>query len=260
MGWKQWVAVGIALGLSAILYWGFDIIPPKQQALNKTRALNVEATNVEVLKREAKEQLTAFQQADLAAVELSLEQDSSQAVPLLKELSGKWYEFGYPAISGYYAQEVAKRESSGESWAIAGSTYAICAQRTDQEKVKQYCSQRAIQAFEKALSLDPDRTDYRLNLALVHVDNPPKDNPMKGILMLRDLNREQPDNVSVLNNLGRLAIQTGQYERALERLEHALSVDPENTLTICLLAETYTALNQQEKAEPFARQCAGASN
>ena len=126
--------------------------------------------------------------------------------------------------------------------------------------MKKYCAQNAVGSFERAISLNPDEPAHRLNLALVYTDLPPSDNPMRGILMLRDLNREYPEYVPVLNALGRLALQTGQIDRAVERLEQALNNEPENPDTHCLLAQAYQASGETDKASRFAERCKGVRN
>ena len=63
--------------------------------------------------------------------------------------------------------------------------------------------------------------------------------------MLLSLNEKYPDDVLVLNALARLAIKTGQWDRAQQRLELSDSLQPENTTTICLLADVYSQLNDQ---------------
>jgi predicted Zn-dependent protease len=62
---------------------------------------------------------------------------------------------------------------------------------------------------------------------------------MRGILMLRELNEALPNNVLVMNTLARLAIKTGQIDRAIQRLETSLGLEPDNQNTICLLATAY---------------------
>lgn len=42
-----------------------------------------------------------------------------------------------------------------------------------------------------------------------------------------------------MNTLARLAIKTGQIDRAIQRLETSLALEPENQSTICLLAAAY---------------------
>ena len=78
---------------------------------------------------------------------------------------------------------------------------------------------------------------------------------MKGILMLRDLIEKEPENVLVLSTLGRFAIQTGQFEKAIERLEKAISLDPKNNKANCLLAQAYQGVGNAEKAAEYANIC-----
>jgi Flp pilus assembly protein TadD len=139
---------------------------------------------------------------------------------------------------------------------VAGGTYfnGIAAAQ-DNALIRTYCADRAVKAFENAASLAPDQPDYRVNLALVYAENPPPDNPMKAVLMLRDLESKYPSAPSVYNALGRLAIKTAQWERAIERLEKARSLDPSNPNTPCLLAKAYEGAGNTAQAAEMARLC-----
>ena len=79
---------------------------------------------------------------------------------------------------------------------------------------------------------------------------------MKGIQMLLSLNDEYPNNVKVLNQLGRLAIQTNQWDRALKRLKAALAVEPNNRSTICMITKVYESLQEFSEAERYRKLCA----
>jgi Flp pilus assembly protein TadD len=138
---------------------------------------------------------------------------------------------------------------------MAGTTYAICVKNSQDEKVKSFCSKRAVKAFESAISLAPEKIEPRINLAICYVDNPSQDNPMQGILMLRELNTKYPQSVPVLNQLGKLALQTNQIEKALERLEAAIALEPENKNTICLLATAYKNAGDQVKSNEYQKKC-----
>jgi cytochrome c-type biogenesis protein CcmH/NrfG len=48
---------------------------------------------------------------------------------------------------------------------------------------------------------------------------------MKGIVMLREVLAEDPKNKEALFNLGMLSIQSGQFDKAVERFEELLAVD-----------------------------------
>lgn len=255
---SQIITIAASLILFLVLYLGFETIPPDMKNLEKSRLLNVESTSVTNLINDAQTKLTPQQTTVIEAINLDLNKvadDTSKRVTILKSLSGTWYEMGFPAISGNYAEEIANIEKSAESWSMAGTTYALCVKLSEDTKVKEFCSKRAVNAFEKTISLDPENIDARINLAICYVDSPAKDNPMQGIMMLRDLNTKYPKNVSILNQLAKLALQTNQIERALERLEASILIDPDNNNTICMLASAYESAGNKVKAEEYQKKC-----
>ena len=80
---------------------------------------------------------------------------------------------------------------------------------------------------------------------------PPKDNPMKGSLMLRELNTSHPNNINVLLQLGKLAMNTNQWEKAAQRFEQVLDIDSENMIATCLFGETYSKWAWQKRQKPI---------
>lgn len=247
----------LAVALLFALYWGCDRKPPQQEALERSRSLVVEATGIDVLEQEAKDNLTPAELAGITELEIAAEEAlaDSARVSVYKKLSGRWYELGYPVVAGYYAQQVAGLNNTEEAWSIAGTTYTIALQRAEEERIRSFATGRAVTSFENAISLNPDNPANQVNLALVYTENPPEENPMQGIQMLLELNKEYPDNVYILNNLGRLAIRTGQFERAVERLEKAISLSPDNSNSICLLAEAYEGAGDNARAAEFQERC-----
>ena len=253
----QLAVIGLGIGLFGILYFGFDTKPKKQEVVERSRTLASESTSADALIKDAKAELSAAQSNTILALEAELENmfSDSAKVKVFEQLSGRWFEFGHPSIAGVYAQQIAESANTEESWSIAATTYTICSQRSQKEKVRSFCSNRAVRAFENAISINPENVQHKVNLALCYAENPPKDNPMKGVTMLIGLNSEYPENVLVLNSLGRLAIKTGQFERAVQRLGQALAKSPDNTDTNCLLARAYQGLGDAEKTEQFRVKC-----
>jgi len=246
-----------AAGLFLLVYFTCSTKPPSQKAIEKSRAIKLEQTDISSLLAEARAHLETRDAAAILSLEAELEAatgDSARS-QTLKALSGRWYAIGEPALAGFYAEEAANLEGTGEAWGIAGTTYTLCAQGTQNDKIRSFCISRAVKAFESAISLAPEEFSHRLNLALVYADFPPPDDAMKGILLLRDLETKNPDNPSLLFHLGRLAIRTGQWERAIERLERATGLDPENQNAWCLLAQAYQQTGNREKASYCQAKC-----
>ncbi len=243
--------------LFAGLYFGGDTKPEAQKAVEQTRALSATSTSIESLLPAARQQLSV----DTSTMVMGLEKELRSAVTdttkveSLKKLAGIWYDAGRADISGYYAQEIANILNTEDAWAITGTTFMIGGRKASEKKIKDFCFENAKTAFENAISLNPANYTHKVNLALWFTENPPQANPMKGILMLRDLNQQAPENVLVLTTLGRLSIRTGQFAKAVERLENAVQLEPDNKKANCLLVEAYDGLNNKEKAAEYAAKC-----
>ncbi|MEO1262310.1 MAG: tetratricopeptide repeat protein [Bacteroidota bacterium] len=253
----QWAVISLAVALFFVMYFGCDTKPGKHKIIEKQRVENAESTNISSLLLAAKEDITTSDAPALMSLEMELESagDDSTKVETLKSLSSMWYRLGKPAIAGHYAEEIAMLENSENAWSIAGTTYSICVQRESEAKVKEYCTDHAISSLENASSLNPANPQHKINLALVYTESPPSDNPMKGILMLVEMNKQDPDNVSVLNQLGRLAIKTGQFDKAIERLGRAVELEPGNSMSNCLYGQALKEKGDQSQASVYLARC-----
>lgn len=257
MNKAQILIVFAGLVLFSTLYFGLDTKPDKQKSVERSRSLQGESTSFETLLEEAAEHLSPAQkiQADELEQQIKAAPDDAARIPLLKKLSGLWYGFNQLPIAGGFAEQVAELENVDSAWSVAGGTFFTGLMAATDPKIRQYCASHAVKAFESAASLAPEVVEHRVNLALVWAENPPPDNPMQAVLMLRDLESKHPENASVYNALGRLAIKTGQWQRATERLEKAWSLDKKNPNTPCLLAKAYEGAGNIAKATEYAQRC-----
>lgn len=245
MGKPQWIAAGAALALIALIYFGLDTKPRQFRQVEKTRQITLRSTDVRSLIMDARAAVHGPEANRILALERAHE-DNPEDTEVLKNLSAAWFALGQGAIAGHYAGEVARLEGTAEAWSIAGTTYSMALRQTEEEKVRRFSLEGGVEAFEKAISLEPEVVRHRLNLALLYTEFPPQENPMQGILMLVDLNREHPEDASVLFHLGRLAIKTNQAEKAVERLTRAAELRPDHAETWLLLA---SALEMSGDAE-----------
>jgi Flp pilus assembly protein TadD len=235
MGKAQWIALGAALAIMALLYFGLDTKPRQFRQVEMSRQISLRSTDVRSLLVDARAAVHGGDANRILALEKALEENGDD-VEVLRQLSSAWFALGQGAIAGHYATEVALREGSADAWSIAGTTYSLALRGAKEEKVRRFCLEGGVEAFEKAISLEADEVRHRINLALLYSEFPPENNPMQGILMLVDLHKQYPGEAAVLFHLGRLAIQTGQTEKAVERLQQAATLRPDHLETWLLLA------------------------
>jgi tetratricopeptide (TPR) repeat protein len=242
--------------LFGLIYFGLNTKPKAQRDLEMSRSATIEATGIQNIVMESKKTLTKDEMNVIEAMQTEFQNAASDSdkVEKAKNLASKWYEFGAPIVSGYYAEEIAKIENTKEAWSICGTTYSIGINNSKTEKNIQFAKGRAVKAFETAITLSDDNITDKINLALIYIDHP-DENPMQGIQMLLKLNESNPENVQVLNQLARLGIQTNQFDKAIQRLQKALSLEPENNNSICLIALAYEKSGQVDLAKEFQDKC-----
>ncbi len=257
---EQILYIAGAVVLVVILYFGFDTKPSSQQVLEKSRALTSQEFDIQSLEKEAVTGLKPEEKNYLETLESEVSNVNEDSVKsrLLKDLSHFWYSHQDDLLAGLYAKAVADVENTADSWSIAGASFATILQKKElDEKKLGFARDEAVACFENAISLEPKVVEYRINQALCYIEVPSQEMPMKGIQMLVGLATNFPDSPLPSFQLARLAVQTGQYERAAERIEQALALDPKNSRIACLGVEIYKALHQPDKVEKLNGVCAG---
>ena len=250
MSRHQLLTITIFVLIFAVLYFGCDKKSNEQKALEKSRAQNIELINIDRVRQEAEDMASPSVTVKVDQLKQQLENASLEEdkADYLKELASIWYRQGELLLSAWYAERVATLENTEETWSIAGTSYAIAAQNEVDPRRKEHAAKKSRMALENALSINPDNTDNRINLALSYVEVPMEGNPMKGILMLLELNEQYPENTAVMLQLARLSLQTNQLEKAEARLLRALEINPELKQAHCMLYDVYSRKGDEEKA------------
>lgn len=248
-----------AIVLLALLFFGFDTKPSTQKTLEKSRVLNAPSFDIELKKSEAKKDLQADQINNIETLESQIRFAESDSVKIsfLKELSGYWFQLRQPLMAGHYAKQIAEMQQDAESWSITGTTFASALSNTEVgEDDKLIARDQAVEAFENAISLEPNVIEHRVNQALCYIETPDSAQPMKGVQMLAALATKYPESALPPYHLARLAMKTGQIERAEERIGQAIALDSTNARIVCLAGEIYKEANKHDKARKWLDQCA----
>jgi tetratricopeptide (TPR) repeat protein len=89
--------------------------------------------------------------------------------------------------------------------------------------------------------------DVKINEAVAIVNEGTA--PMKGILMLREVLEENPDNIRAHFQLGLLSVQSQQFDKALDRFNKVIELDDNNMEAYYFRAHTFASLGDFEKAK-----------
>jgi tetratricopeptide (TPR) repeat protein len=255
---QQWWVVGSATAFFIILYFGCDTKSKFQKTVADSSHRTIAASDSKTLLTAARNALSPAQLAEIQPLESALQTANTsptQQADALKKVSGAFHRFGQEAAAAHFAEQVAELEKTEAAWAIAGGNYFLAIKQTQDKSLRDFCTQRAVAAFQNAASLNPKQLEHKINLALCYTENPLPDNPMKGILLLRELDAANPDNTAINLQLARLAIKTGQFEKAIVRLEKVLAREPNLAQANCLAADAYTGAGNAAKAAEVSKKC-----
>jgi tetratricopeptide (TPR) repeat protein len=108
--------------------------------------------------------------------------------------------------------------------------------------------EKAEQAFQTAIVLDPSKPEAYKNLAYTYIR---MNNVDSAIATYQKLLETTPDDVEAMISLGNLYYNKAEYEKAVETLQKVLEIDPDNVDAIANIALAYDFLGQRDRAIQF---------
>ena len=241
--------------LTAILYFG-NFTQKKQKNADAPHATLPEGISFEEY---ADMQMKLIEDASVKDEILKVNQQyanatvdsvKSQQAHLLAEL---WKSTGNNNLEAYYHYLSASADKDAAALAASGEKLISLYRNSQDTLIKNNLITFALRSLEAASTLNPDNLELKVKLGSAYVEGSPE--PMKGITLLREVVEKDPENISALIMLGRFAILSGQYDKAKERLDQVLVLDPNNAEAIYFMAITQEGLGNIEKAIELLEAC-----
>ena len=147
-----------------------------------------------------------------------------------------WDSLQRPAIAAYYMEQAALASPIEKNWMEAGNRY-YAATRFVQEADRHLLFDKAMESFEHVLELNPKNIDAKISLASCYVEG--SSDPMKGIGMLKEIERTDSNNVNLQLNFAFFSERSGQWDKAIARFEKVLKIQPDFIEAYLHLADAY---------------------
>lgn len=198
--------------------------------------------NIQKVIEASKAQLTADQQSRLAQLENSVVRGNvrEQKADVYKQIAAFYRDTAHLLIPfAYYTGEAAKLENSEKSLTFAARFFLESARKQDDEGLKKWMANESKQLFEKALVLDPGNDSLKVGLGSCYIFGNIADNPMQGIMLIREVAERDPTNMYAQYMLGVGGLMSGQLDKAIERLTLVASKQPDNVEVKLMLAEAF---------------------
>ncbi len=242
----QWIAL-ISVILLGVLLW---FAPKKSE--NFTEAETKKQSNsgnfsFESLKDSIKKitDPNVLSQIVLFEQNLSKSSNSQGRISAFDSLSTLWKNQKQLALSGWYKSQSALLKNTSSELAKAGELCYSLAKFTS-PKERPLLMQQAIECLEKSYALDSNTVSVKVALASCYVEG--SANPMKGIMMLRDIVQKDSSNFEAQVQLGLFAMQSGQYDKAVDRFKKLQKIVPNNNEVDLYLAQAYAESGNKNDA------------
>lgn len=163
--------------------------------------------------------------------------ENAKAKGSFDELAVEYTKLDKPLAVAYYMVKQAYRLNSVSAFIKAGDYNAQLLQTAPDEKAHNYLMHNVVDCYEKAVDLDSNIIENKLRLASAYIEG--SQNPMQGIGILRNIVAKDSNNVDAQLMLARFGIVSGQFDKAIVRLEKVLYLQPQNTEALVLMAQAY---------------------
>jgi len=247
----HFISIVVALLLCVFLFWKGNIIPPQQPA--KVQMTEAPGNNPPVaisfdsLLAATKKKLSPQAQAMVRELEkAATTDDKTAAATAFEELGKLWQQNKFRGIAAHYFAESGKLDNSEKKLNFAAHLFAEELEGEKNPERRQWLAESAIDCYTRSLAINPDNDTVRLDLASVYINGTGQ--TMQGIQELLTIVKNDPSNLPANMVLGTMAIESGQYDKAIQRGELILKYHKDNWQARLFMAEAYKELGKKEEA------------
>jgi tetratricopeptide (TPR) repeat protein len=255
---QQYLVAGTGVLLLLVLYIFGNSVPPQHKseaaAGGAQGASPVKSVGLQEILQASQARLTPAQLSYVNRLQASVVRGdvNAQQIKADRQLAVFWKDSvqdGY-LLYAHYSGEAAKLENSEKSLTFAAQLFLQGLRGQDNPSLKGWMATSAKELFEKALELNPENDSTKVGLGASYIFGSQASDPtevMQGIQRILEVARRDSTNMYAQFMLGLGGIESGQFDRAIDRLTTVVRHQPANIEAILLLAE----VNQQKgnKAE-----------
>lgn len=243
---KTQIAVisGSILLIVLLLFANTKLPPSKEEAKMSDHAGPNNAVALTTLVQNAIDGLTIEQKSVIQKLDEAVKSDSDKKTAF-ENIINELDTLRLPTAAAYYMEKAAEASPIEKNWAEAGNRY-YAATRFAKEADRPLLYSKAMDCFQKTLDLNPNNLEVKISLAACYVEG--SSDPMKGIGMLREVEKTDSNNVNLQLNFAFFSEKSGQWDRAIARFQKVLKIQPDFIEAYLHLADAYQQKGDKAKA------------
>lgn len=248
---QQIIVITGAVCLFCLVYFFGRTIPPRKNESPREAVTTGSPVTFKTILAESKQELTPSQQAYINQLEVAVVRGDvkTQQIRVLNQIAAFWRDTAKLLMPyTHYLGEVAKLENSEKSLTFAAHYFLNGLRAQNDPDKKTWMATEAKELFERALDINPKNDSARVGLGSCYLFGNLEATPMTGIRMIREVTERDTTNMYAQFMLGLASIESGQFDKAIERLSKVVRREPNNLEAVLTLAESYERKGDKENA------------
>lgn len=242
----QIVIVGFALILTAVIYTMPSQVNVKNDEKNSKGDQNVNGFSDKQLLDEAKSRLDSNQLNKLAFFETALKNNGEKDTAILDQIGRFWDQVGFPAAAAIWFEKKSSVLKSEQGYLDAAYRYFDAFKLAEDSTSRTLMVKKAMANYQLVLEKNPGNLNAKTDLGVCYAEG--SSEPMKGIMLLREVVATNPEHEMAQFNLAMLSIKSGQLDKAIDRLNTVLKINPKRIDIYFYLGQVYATEGDKAKA------------
>jgi len=241
---QQFIVIGSGVLLFCLIYFFGRTSAPVSKSTKPAAATAAHSDSLDfkTILASSKQQLTAEQLAHVNQLETAVVRGDvkEQQIRVYRQIAQFWRDSAHLLLPyAYYTSLASKLENSEKSLTFAAHYFLEGLRQQSNPALRTWMANEAKQLFEKALAINPANDSTKVGLGSCYLFGNISSNPMEGIQLIREVTERDPNNMYAQFMLGLGGMQSGQFDKAIERLTKVVDKQPTNLEAILALAEAY---------------------
>jgi len=238
----QWITVFAGVLLVAAIFLFGRTSPKSPETSTQFASTVVDQFTIDSILIQAKELLKPEQINWINSLEQSVIRGDvkNQKLDLYHQLAHFWND-SVRVFEPYawYEAEAARLENSEKSLSFAAHLILENLRNEPDQGLKKWKALQAKDLFERSLRLNDKNDSAIVGLGACYIFGNIAENPMEGILKVRQVADKDSTNIFGQMVLGQGSLISQQYDKAIDRFGRILAIQPENLEAILMMAEVY---------------------
>jgi tetratricopeptide (TPR) repeat protein len=248
---KIFIPIIVAVVLTGILYQFTSIIPPTsvkakqaQKAKEQPAVINFDTILTELYAKMKPNDVNTVKQ-----LYLNLQKPNADKASIYKQLSTFWYNAN--VFEPYIQAEsnLAQLDSSEKNLTFVAHSVLERLMVLNNTKYSNWLALEAQTLFNKAANANPNNDSTKIGLGATYFFNATGGNPMDGISRILQVANADSTNVFAQYTLGVGNSINGMTDKAIERFNNVLALDPKHINALMRLAGIYTDKGEIKNAK-----------